>query len=283
MENFFTNIWLNITSLVWADYLAILILLTFIYISIKNGLAKGIINLSFFLIAIITTFLFYEQLASTRLIMWLPIDEKSKLISSFILIFITVIAIKQFLYKSVELLSKINNPCMLNIFFAFKLFIIFNTLFSWHYLDLIANLYITSVIITNESLRVILSFIAVFSIVSVGLSFMIKLLNISVDTNKPCLLAPFFQKIINYSAMLNVVLIENNEKTLKNILLFTLIGLINGILVLFIVFFILSNMNWFYQQNYWIEAKGILKIFKDFITYIKPELSEYLLFIQIDK
>jgi uncharacterized membrane protein required for colicin V production len=283
MENFFTNIWLNITSLVWADYLAILILLTFIYISIKNGLAKGIINLSFFLIAIIATFLFYEQLASTRLIMWLPIDEKSKLISSFILIFITVIAIKQFLYKSVELLSKINNPCMLNIFFAFKLFIIFNTLFSWHYLDLIANLYITSVIITNESLRVILSFIAVFSIVSVGLSFMIKLLNISVDTNKPCLLAPFFQKIINYSAMLNVVLIENNEKTLKNILLFTLIGLINGILVLFIVFFILSNMNWFYQQNYWIEAKGILKIFKDFITYIKPELSEYLLFIQIDK
>ncbi|HBN58167.1 MAG TPA: hypothetical protein DD382_02625 [Gammaproteobacteria bacterium] len=58
MSDFFANIWETIGLLVWSDWLTIAILIGFLVLGIKRGLAKELINLAFLLLAIIIAWLF---------------------------------------------------------------------------------------------------------------------------------------------------------------------------------------------------------------------------------
>ncbi|RUM80615.1 MAG: hypothetical protein DSZ15_00700, partial [Candidatus Thioglobus sp.] len=66
----------------------------------------------------------------------------------------------------------------------------------------------------------------------------------------------------------------------KNKLLGGLIGLIKGSLVILIMVLVLQSVEWISQQYYWVETKGMLRIFQDVASDIKPELSQHLLFIE---
>jgi hypothetical protein len=153
---------------------------------------------------------------------------------------------------------------------------------SWYYLDLIANLGIMEVVVTNESFRIGFAFSIVFAVIVGACSFLSKALNISIDSSKPCLLAPLFQKILNGLHSADTALNARNIDSTKNKLLGGLIGLIKGSLVILILVLVLQSISWVSQQYYWVETKGALRTFQDVASDIKPKLSQHLLFIEIE-
>jgi len=282
MNEFFANIWDAISLLVWSDWLTIAILIGFLVLGIKRGLARELINLAFLILAIIIAWLFYQGLAETHVITWLLLSHKSHLAIAFGVIFIGVLLIKRALYKLTEVSSRISNPCALNRIFALLVFFILTAVLSWYYLDVIANLSIMEIVITNESLRIGLAFSIVFAIIVAACSFLSKVLNISIDSSKPCLLAPLFQKTLNGLHSVDTALNARNIDSTKNKLLGGLIGLIKGSLVILILVLVLQSISWVSQQYYWVETKGALRTFQDVVSDIKPKLSQHLLFIEIE-
>jgi uncharacterized membrane protein required for colicin V production len=95
MNEFFANIWDTINLLVWSDWLTFAILIAFLVLGIKRGLAKELINLAFLILAIIIAWLFYQALAETPVITWLLFSHKSHLAIAFGVIFIGVLLIKR--------------------------------------------------------------------------------------------------------------------------------------------------------------------------------------------
>jgi len=280
MSDFFANIWETIGLLVWSDWLTIAILIGFLVVGIKRGLAKELINLVFLILAIIIAWLFYQQLAETPVITWLLLTLKSHLAISFGVIFIGVLITKRMLYKLTEISSNINNPCVLNKLFAFLVFFTAAAALSWYYLDVVASLGLMEMVVANESFRIWLSFGVIFMAIVGVCSSISGVLNVSIDASKPCLLAPFFQKILNAFHSADSVLNARNIDSTKNKLLGGLIGLIKGSLAILIMVLVLQNVEWISQQYYWIETKGVLRVFQDMASDIKPELSQYLLFIE---
>ncbi len=280
MSDFFANIWETIGLLVWSDWLTIAILIGFLVLGIKRGFAKELINLAFLILAIIVAWLFYQWLAGTVIITWLTLSHQSHLAIAFGAIFIGVLIVKKALYKLTEVSSSISNPCALNRIFALLIFFIATAVASWYYLDGVAGLGIMEIVVTNESLRIGLSFAIVFAIIVGVCSSISSVLNISIDANKPCLLAPFFQKILNGLQNTDATLNARNIDSTKNKLLGGLIGLIKGSLAILIMVLVLQSIEWISQQYYWVETKGALRTFQDVASDIKPELSQYLLFIE---
>ena len=60
MSDFFANIWEAIGLLVWSDWLTIAVLIGFLVLGIKRGLAKELINLAFLILAIVIAGLLYQ-------------------------------------------------------------------------------------------------------------------------------------------------------------------------------------------------------------------------------
>ncbi len=280
MSDFFANIWEAIGLLVWSDWLTIAILIGFLVLGIKRGLAKELINLAFLILAIIIAWLFYQWLAGTVMITWLTLSHQSHLAIAFGAIFIGVLLIKKALYKLTEVSSSISNPCALNRIFALLVFFIATAVASWHYLDGVAGLGIMEIVVTNESLRIGLSFAIVFAIIVGVCSAISNALNISIGSSKPCLFESFFQKILSGLHGADSALNARNVNSTKNKLLGGLIGLIKGSLAILIMVLVLQSVEWISQQYYWVETKGALRTFQDIASDVKPELSQHLLFIE---
>ena len=280
MSEFFTNIWEMLDLLVWSDWLTIAILITFLVLGVKRGLAKELINLAFLLLAIIIAYLFYQTLANTVVITWLDLSTQSHLAIAFGALFLGVLIIKKAIYRIAQSSDSISNPCALNKFFALFLFFTIAALISWHYLDGIAALGIMEIVVTNESTRISLSFLILFAIIIAVCSSLSKMLNISIDASKPCLLAPFFQKILNSLHKTDRVLNARQITSTQNKLLGGIAGLIKGAFVILIMVLVLQSIEWVSQQYYWLETKGALRFFQDIASDIKPQLSQYLLFIE---
>ncbi|MDG2353778.1 MAG: CvpA family protein [Gammaproteobacteria bacterium] len=280
MSDFFANIWETIGLLVWSDWLTIAILIGFLVVGIKRGLAKELINLAFLILAIIVAWLFYQWLAGTVLITWLTLSHQSHLAIAFGVLFIGTLLIKKALYKLTNASSSISNPCTLNQIFALFVFFTATAVASWHYLDGIAGLGIMEIVVTNESLRIGLSFAIVFAIIVGVCSAISNALNISIGSSKPCLLESFFQKILNGLHGVDSAINARNVDSTKNKLLGGLIGLIKGSLAILIMVLVLQSIEWVSQQDYWVETKGTLRTFQDVASDIKPELSQHLLFIE---
>jgi len=280
MNDFFANIWETIGLLVWSDWLTIAILIGFLVLGIKRGLAKELINLAFLVLATLVAWLFYQEFAKTFVITWLLLPHQSHLAIAFGSIFIGVLLTKRVLYKLTEISSTVNNPCVLNKLFALLVFFTAAATLSWYYLDLVASLALMEIVVTSESLRIWLSFGIVFMVIIGVCSSASSVLNVSIDSSKPCLLSPFFQKILNGLHSADSTLNARNVNSTKNKLLGGLIGLIKGSLAILIMVLVLQSVEWVSQQYSWVETKGALRVFQDVASNIKPELSQHLLFIK---
>ncbi len=282
MNEFFVNIWDSIGLLVWSDWLTIAILLSFLMIGFKRGMAKELINLSFLLLSILLAWLFYQPLSTSPAITWILLSQQSQMAIAFGIIFIGVLFLKKTLYRLTESSATINNPCALNKIFALGIFLIAAIALSWYYLDIVSNLEIVEIIITNESLRIGVSFVAILFIIIGTCSLLFKVLNISIDNSKPCLLEAFFKKILDGLQAVDTSINARNVNSTKNNLLGAAIGIIKGSLAILIMVLILQSVSWVSQQYYWVETKGALRTFQDIATDIKPELSQHLLFIEAE-
>jgi uncharacterized membrane protein required for colicin V production len=280
MNEFFVNTWNTIILLAWSDWVTVVILIAFLVLGFKRGMAKELINFAFLLLAIVLAWMFYQPLAVSVSVTWLLLSHQSHMAIAFGVIFIGVLLIKKAVYRLTDISSQISNPCALNRLFAYFVFLSAAAIISWYYLDIIANLGIMEIVITNDSMRIGLSFALTFAIIIGVCSSISNMLNVSIDSSKPCTLSVFFKKILDALHSLDRILNAKNINSNSNSFGGLLIGLIKGSLVILIMVLVFQSIDSVSQQHFWIEANGALRTFQDVASDIKPALSEYLLFIE---
>jgi len=282
MGNFFDNFWNTISVLAWSDWLTLIILIFFVIRGFIQGLAKEIISLLFVILAIFLAWLYYDNLAVTLLSDPTTSEGRSIFALSFGAIFLGIWFIKKALYKTAEASSQIDNPCELNRSFTKIILTALFAILSYHYMGVVAELQTMESIVTSNSFRIFVSFVIVFAALTTAVIALSKLLNITIDTEKPCLMAPVFEKIINILQALDVLINARNVGGLKNNFLGAVLGLFKGGIFVLIIVLVLQSLSWATQNHAWVETSGALRTFQNWAVDIKPLLSEHLLFVKLE-
>ena len=282
MGNFFDNIWSAISLLAWSDWLTLIILIVFIVRGFIQGLAKEVISFIFVIIAIVIAWLYYETFAKTFLSTWISADNQSIYALSFGGIFLSIWLIKKGLYRIASASSNNQNPNELNRPFANVVITLLIAVISYNYLGVFSNLNTFDSLISNESLRNFISFIALFVILVAALLLLSKLLNIRVDSENPSPLAPAYEGILRSLSALDVLINARNIVGLKNKFFGAVLGLFKGGTFVLIAVLILQSMSWVTQNHAWVETSGALRTFQDWSVDVKPVLSKHLLFVELE-
>ena len=282
MGNFFDNFWNTISVLAWSDWLTLIILIFFVIRGFVQGLAKEIISLFFVILAIILAWLYYDNLANTLLSDPTTSEGQSIFALSFGAIFLGIWFVKKALYKTAEASSQIDNPCELNRSFTKIIVTVLVVILSYHYMGVVAELQTMESIVTSNSIRIFVSFGIVFAALITAVMALSKLLNITIDTEKPCLMAPVFEKILNILQALDVLINARNVDGLKNNFLGAVLGLFKGGIFVLIIVLVLQSLSWVTQNHAWVETSGALRTFQNWAVDIKPFLSEHLLFVKLE-
>ena len=282
MGNFFDNFWNTISVLAWSDWLTLIILIFFVIRGFVQGLAKETISLLFVILAIFLAWLYYDNLAISLLSDPTTSEGQSIFALSFGAIFLGIWFIKKALYKTAEASSQIDNPCELNRSFTKIILTILFAILSYHYMGVVAELQTMESIVTSNSFRIFVSFVIVFAALTTAVIALSKLLNITIDTEKPCLMAPVFEKIINILQALDVLINARNVGGLKNNFLGAVLGLFKGGIFVLIIVLVLQSLSWATQNYAWVETSGALRTFQNWAVDIKPFLSEHLLFVKLE-
>jgi len=282
MGNFFDNFWNTISVLAWSDWLTLIILVFFVIRGFVQGLAKEIISLLFVILAIVLAWLYYDNLANSLLSDPTTSEGRSIFALSFGAIFLGIWFIKKALYKTAEASSQIDNPCELNRSFTKIIITVLAAILSYHYMGVVAELQTMESFMTSNSFRIFVSFVIVFVALTTAVMALSKLLNITIDTEKPCLMAPVFEKIINILQSLDVLINARNVGGLKNNFLGAVLGLFKGGIFVLIIVLVLQSLSWATQNHAWVETSGALRTFQDWAVNIKPILSEHLLFVKLE-
>ena len=282
MGNFFDNIWSAISLLAWSDWLTLIILIVFVVRGFIQGLAKEVISFIFVIIAIVIAWLYYETFAKTFLSTWISADNQSIYALSFGGIFLSIWLIKKGLYRIASASSNNQNPNELNRPFANVVITLLIAVISYNYLGVFSNLNTFDSLISNESLRNFISFIALFVILVAALLLLSKLLNIRVDSENPSPMAPAYEGILRSLSALDVLINARNIVGLKNKFFGAVLGLFKGGTFVLIAVLILQSMSWVTQNHAWVETSGALRTFQDWSVDIKPVLSKHLLFVELE-
>ena len=282
MGNFFDNIWSAISLLAWSDWLTLIILIVFIFRGFIQGLAKEVISFIFVIIAIVIAWLYYETFAKTFLSTWISADNQSIYALSFGGIFLSIWLIKKGLYRIASASSNNQNPNELNRPFANIVITLLIAVMSYNYLGVFSNLNTFDSLISNESLRNFISFIALFALLVAALLLLSKLLNIRVGSENPSPMAPAYEGILRSLSALDVLINARNIVGLKNKFFGAVLGLFKGGTFVLIAVLILQSMSWVTQNHAWVETSGALRTFQDWSVDIKPVLSKHLLFVELE-
>ena len=282
MGNFFDNIWSAISLLAWSDWLTLIILIVFVVRGFIQGLAKEVISFIFVIIAIVIAWLYYETFAKTFLSNWISADNQSIYALSFGGIFLSIWLIKKGLYRIASASSNNQNPNELNRPFANVIITLLIAVISYNYLGVFSDLNTFDSLIYNESLRNFISFIALFVILVAALLLLSKLLNIRVDSENPSPMAPAYEGVLRSLSALDVLINARNIVGLKNKFFGAVLGLFKGGTFVLIAVLILQSMSWVTQNHAWVETTGALRTFQDWSVDVKPVLSTYLLFVELE-
>jgi len=282
MGNFIDNFWNTISVLAWSDWLTLIILVFFVIRGFIQGLAREIISLLFVILAIALAWLYYDNLANALLSDPSTSEGRSIFALSFGAIFIGIWFIKRALYKTAEASSQVQSPCELNRSFTKIIITALIAILSYHYMGVVAELQTIESIVTSNSFRIFVSFGIVFSALTISVLALSKLLNITVDTEKPCLMAPIFKRILNFLQSLDVLINARNVGGLKNNFLGAVLGLFKGGIFVLIIVLVLQSLSWATQNYAWVETTGALRTFQNWAIDIKPFLSEHLLFVKLE-
>ena len=282
MGNFFDNFWNTISVLAWSDWLTLIILVFFVIRGFVQGLAKEIISLLFVILAIVLAWLYYDNLAISLLSDPTTSEGQSIFALSFGAIFLGIWFIKKALYKTAEASSQIDNPCELNRSFTKIILTVLFAILSYHYMGVVAELQTMESIVTSNSFRIFVSFVIVFAALTTAVIALSKLLNITIDTEKPCLMAPVFERILNILQAFDVLINARNVSGMKNNFLGAVLGLFKGGIFVLIIVLVLQSLSWATQNHAWVETSGALRTFQNWAVDIKPLLSEHLLFVKLE-
>jgi len=282
MSNFFYNFWNTISVLAWSDWLTLIILVFFVIRGFIQGLAKEIISLLFVILAIALAWLYYDNLSNALLSDPSTSEGQTIFALSFGAIFIGIWLVKRVLYKTAGASSQVENACELNRSFTKIIITVLIAILSYHYMGVVAELQTMESIVSSNSFRIFVSFGIIFTSLSIAVLALAKLLNITVDTEKPCIMAPIFERILNILQSLDVLINARNVGGLKNNFLGAILGLLKGGIFVLIIVLVLQSLSWATQNYAWVETSGALRTFQNWAIDIKPFLSEHLLFVKLE-
>ena len=282
MGNFFDNFWNTIRVLAWSDWLTLIILVFFVIRGFIQGLAKEIISLLFVILAIALAWLYYDNLANALLSDPSTSEGRSIFALSFGAIFIGIWFVKRALYKTSAASSQVENPCELNRSFTKIIITVLIAFLSYHYMGAVAELQTMESIVSSNSFRIFASFGIVFAALTTAVLALSKLLNITIDTEKPCLMAPVFERILNILQAFDVLINARNVGGIKNNFLGAVLGLFKGGIFVLIIVLVFQSLSWVTQNYAWVETGGALRTFQNWAVDIKPLLSEHLLFVKLE-
>jgi hypothetical protein len=149
-------------------------------------------------------------------------------------------------------------------------------------MGVVAELQTMESIVSSNSFRIFVSFGIVFAALITAVLALSKLLNITIDTEKPCLMAPIFEKILNILQALDLLINARNVGGFKNNFLGAVFGLFKGGIFVLILVLIMQSLSWVTQTHAWVETSGALRTFQNWSVDIKPLLSEHLIFIELE-
>jgi len=256
--------------LAWSDWLTLMILVFFVVRGFIQGLAKEIISLLFVILAIALAWLYYDNLADALLSDPSTSEGQSIFALSFGAIFIGIWFVKRALYKTAKASSQVENPCELNRSFTKIIITVLVAILSYHYMGVVAELQTMESIVTSNSFRIFVSFVIVFAALIAAVMALSKLLNITIDTEKPCLMAPVFERILNILQALDVLINARNVVGLKNNFLGAVLGLFKGAIFVLIIVLVFQSLSWVTQNYAWVETRGALRTFQNLAVDIKP-------------
>ena len=282
MGNFFDNFWNTISVLAWSDWLTLIILVFFVIRGFVQGLAKEISSLIFVILAIVLAWLYYDNLAISLLSDPTTSEGQSIFALSFGAIFLGIWFVKKALYKTAETSSQIDYPCELNRSFTKIIITVLAAILSYHYMGVVAEFQTMESIVSSNSFRIFVSFGIVFAALITAVLALSKLLNITIDTEKPCLMAPVFEKILNILQALDMLINARNVGGFKYNFLGAVLGLFKGGIFVLILVLIMQSLSWVTQNHAWVETSGGLRTFQNWAVDIKPLLSEHLIFIELE-
>jgi len=282
MGNFFDNFWNTISVLAWSDWLTLIILVFFVIRGFIQGLAKEIISLLFVILAIVLAWLYYDNLAISLLSDPTTSQGQSIFALSFGAIFLGIWFVKKALYKTAEASSQIDNPCELNRSFTKIIITVLAVILSYHYMGVVAEFQTMEAIVSSNSFRIFVSFGIVFTALTTAVLALSKLLNITIDTEKPCLMAPLFERILSVLQTLDVLINARNVGGLKNNFLGAVLGLFKAGIFVLIIVLVMQSLSWVTQNHAWVETSGALRTFQNWAVDFKPFLSDHLLFIELE-
>jgi uncharacterized membrane protein required for colicin V production len=254
----------NITLVDWVLF-AIFVL--FAIIGFIRGGAKILIHSIWLIIGFIISSIFYQDLVNLGLFNFANTDEKTTYLISFLAILLLFIILKLIIYKLLKVIAKIHGPCPLNRFIAMVIGLGFAVVFSWYITMDISSFEVIYRIITNDFMRIFLSFLMVFTLVLVLTLSIAKLLHIKVGIDRPCPLLVALQPL---DGILNAKNINSSLNNFEGVI-FSLLQAIIFIISLIII----NNHIEFIQLDY----TGLLEQIKNWADFIQNILSDYLLFI----
>jgi uncharacterized membrane protein required for colicin V production len=248
----------------WVLFIAIIFLAI---IGFFRGGAKILIHSIWAVFGIIIASIFYESLANSGIFNTLGVAEQLIFFISFIALFILFFILKLLIYKALSAIAKIHGPCPLNRFIALVIGFGFAVVLSWYITMDISSLEVVYRIITNELMRIFLSFLVIFTIVLVLALAVGKLLNVKVGIDRPCPLIVALQPL---DGILNAKNINSALNNIEGMIFSILQGL-----VLLIIAIIINNQ----FAIITIEYQGLLAHINEIAIMVQDVLSDYLLFI----
>ncbi len=279
MTEFFTHLWQLITSLVWFDWLTIAVILGFIALGWVRGLMRESIHLGLSLTTLFIGWWCYQDFATSAFIAWFDLSARASLTLAFWVLVFGALVIKAGLFQLSKRASAITQPCVLNKPVVFIIWIALSVIVSNHYWADIAALDFTHSLIQDSGVRTLSSFVAILSVIVLGSFGLMRLLNVIVDTQKPCWFKPIFQKTLSTFSTLDTFL--NARNATRNQITQTLgafIGLFKASALILLL--VVSLQNSHLSQHYdWIESRGALHVLQNIAADISPTLSSYFIFI----
>lgn len=250
-----------------SDWVLIVALVFFAIIGFFRGGAKIIIHSIWAILGLIIASVFYDNTTYVSIFNIFNLNEKSTFFISFISIFIGFFILKLIIYKLLSVIAKIHGPCPLNKFVAMVIGFGFAVVLSWYITMDLSSFEVIYRLITNDFMRVFLSFITVFTIVLILALSLAKLLNIKVGIDRPCPLLVALQP-------LDGILNAKNIKSVFNNIEGIIFSLLQGCILL-IVLIIVNN----HFDIIAVDYTGLLETIKEIADFTQNILSDYLLFI----
>jgi uncharacterized membrane protein required for colicin V production len=249
------------------DWFLLIFAILFALIGFFRGGAKILIHSAWVIAGFLIASGFYQNLTNLQILDTFNLNEQTTYLINFLIIFFAFILLKLVIYKLLNVIAKIHGPCPLNRFVAMVIGFGFAVVFSWYITMDISSFEVMYRIITNDFMRVFLSFLVVFTIVLILALSIAKLLHIKVGIDRPCPLLIALQPL---DGILNAKNINSGLNNFEGIIFSLLQGLI-----LIITLIITNN----HIELIQIEYTGLFQYLYHWANLTQNVLSDYLLFI----